>query len=59
MIKAAKTIKYQWDGVMNYLDSKVTNGSLESINSVVQLLKRGARGYRNIPNFITIICLRL
>ena len=59
MIKAAKTIKYHWDGVMNYFDSKITNGILEGTNSVVQLLKRSARGYRNIPNFITMIYLRL
>ncbi|MGB7000446.1 MAG: transposase, partial [Halobacteriota archaeon] len=59
MIKAAKTIKYHWDGVLNYFDSKITNGILEGTNSVVQLLKRSARGYRNIPNFITMIYLRL
>ena len=44
---------------MNYFDSEITNGILEGINSVVQLLKRCARGYRNIPNFITMIYLRL
>jgi len=59
MIKAAKTIKGHWDGVLNYFDSKITNGILEGTNSVVQLLKRSARGYRNIPNFITMIYLRL
>ncbi|MFV9676542.1 MAG: ISL3 family transposase [Methanosarcinales archaeon] len=59
MIKAAKTIKDHWDGVLNYFDSKITNGILEGTNSVVQLLKRSARGYRNIPNFITMIYLRL
>jgi transposase len=37
---------------MNYFNSKITN-------SVVQLLKRSARGYRNIPNFIIMIYLRL
>jgi len=31
----------------------------EGINSVVQLLKRSARGYRNIQNFMTLIYLRL
>ncbi|MEA3282386.1 MAG: transposase, partial [Euryarchaeota archaeon] len=35
------------------------NGILEGINSVVQLLKRSARGYRNIQNFMTMIYLRL
>ncbi len=59
MIKAAKTIKGHWDGVLNYFNSKITNGILEGTNGVVQLLKRSARGYRNIPNFITMIYLRL
>ena len=40
-------------------ESKITNGTLDGINSVAQLLKRSARGYRNIPNYITMIYLRL
>ena len=59
MIDAAKTIKSHWNGIMNYFDSRITNGILEGINSVVQLLKRSARGYRNVRNFITMIHLRL
>ncbi len=47
MIDAAKTIKRHWNGILNYFDSRITNGILEGINSVVQLLKRSARGYRN------------
>ncbi len=59
MIDAAKTIKRHWNGILNYFDSRITNGILEGINSVVQLLKRSARGYRNIQNFMTMIYLRL
>ncbi|OEU76232.1 MAG: hypothetical protein BA869_10790 [Desulfuromonadales bacterium C00003107] len=59
MIDAAKTIKRHWNGILNYFDSGITNGILEGINSVVQLLKRSARGYRNIQNFMTMIYLRL
>ncbi len=59
MIDAAKTIKRHWNGILNYFDSRITNGILEGINSVVQLLKRSARGYRNIRNFMTMIYLRL
>ena len=59
MIEVAKTIKAHWNGIMNYFDSRITNGILEGINSVVQLLKRSARGYRNVQNFITMIYLRL
>jgi len=59
MVDVAKTFKAHWNGIMNYFDSRITNGVLEGTNSVVQLLKRSARGYRNIQNFITMIYLRL
>jgi transposase len=54
-IKAAKTIKSHWSGILNYIKSKLTNGILEGINSKIQLAKKRARGYRNIYNFITMI----
>jgi transposase len=59
MIEVAKTIKAHWNGILNYFDSRITNGILEGINSVIQLLRRSARGYRNVQNFITKIYLRL
>ena len=52
MTDATKIIKRHWNG-------RITNDILEGINSVVQLLKRSARGYRNIRNFMTMINLRL
>jgi transposase len=54
-IKAAKTIKAHWSGIVNYAQSKLTNGILEGINSKIQLAKKRARGYRNIHNFINMI----
>jgi transposase len=59
IIEVAKTIKNHWDGVLNYFDSGLTNGVLEGINSIVQLLKRNARGYRNPQYFATMIYLKL
>jgi transposase len=59
MIEAAKTIKRHWKGVMNFIESKVTNGVLEGLNSSIQALKRSARGYRNTKNFMTMVYLRL
>ena len=59
MIRLAKTIKKHWNGIINYFDFKVTNGLMEGLNSVVQTLKRSARGYRNTDNFILMIYLRL
>ncbi|MDO9592054.1 MAG: ISL3 family transposase [Erysipelotrichaceae bacterium] len=53
----AKTIKKNWAGILNYFDSKLTNGILESINSIVQAARNRARGFRNVETFITMIFL--
>jgi transposase len=58
VIKVAKTIKSHWDGILNYFDSRITNGILEGMNSIVQLTKRIARGYRNPQYFINMIYLK-
>jgi len=58
IVKAAKTMKRHWEGIMNYVDSRISNGVLEGINSIVQSLKASARGYRNIENFMIMIYLR-
>ncbi len=57
MIKAAKTIKRHWDGVIRWFESEVSNGLLEGMNSLIQAAKTRARGYRNVQNFITTIYL--
>ncbi len=54
-IKFANMIKARWFGIVNYFDTRLTNGILEGINSKIQLLKRRARGYRKISNFINMI----
>ena len=51
----AKTLKGHWSGIIHFVESRITNGLLEGINSKVQLAKRRARGYRNIGNFINMI----
>jgi transposase len=59
IINKAKSIKKHWEGVMNYHDSRINKGLLEGLNSIVQSLKRSARGYRNPKNFMIMIYLRL
>ena len=54
---AAYTIKRHWDGIIRWFQSRITNGILEGINSLVQAAKARARGYRTDKNFITIIYL--
>lgn len=46
MIKAAKTIKSHWAGILRWQESKINNGILEGLNSIVQAAKRKARGYK-------------
>lgn len=57
MIKAAKTIKRHWDGVLNWFDSHLTNALLEGMNSLIQAAKSRARGYRSNRNFIAMAYL--
>lgn len=57
IIGLAKSIKNHWTGIINYFDSKLTNGVLEGINSLVQAAKSRARGYKNINNLIAMIYL--
>jgi transposase len=45
MIKAAKTIKNHWEGIIRWKVSQINNGILEGLNSVLQAAKRKARGY--------------
>jgi len=51
----SKTVKGHWSGIIHFVESRITNGILEGINSKVQLAKRRARGYRNMGNFINMI----
>jgi transposase len=57
IIDAAKTIRRHQEGVLRWFTSKINNGILEGINSLVQAAKAKARGYRSNRNFATIIYL--
>ena len=57
MIDAAKTVKRHWDGILRWFDSKIANGFMEGINSLVQAAKAKARGYRSTRNLKAIIYL--
>ena len=55
--EASVTIKRHWDGILRWFDSKIANGILEGINSLVQAAKAKARGYRSTRNLKAIIYL--
>ena len=46
-------------GIINYAETKISNGVLEGINSMVQSAKSSARGFRTTKNLILIIYIRL
>ena len=56
MVKVAEMVKAHWEGIIEWKISKINNGILEGLNSVLQAAKRKARGYRQ-EHFITIAYL--
>ena len=59
VIDKAKTFKHHWNGILNYINTRIDNGVLEGINSLIQAAKNSARGFRSTKNFIITIYLRL
>jgi len=57
IIKAAKTIKEHWDGVVRWRKSQISNAILEGFNSLIQAAKARARGYATSKNFKIIAFL--
>jgi transposase len=55
--KVARTVKEHWNGILNWFDSKLTNGFLEGVNSLIQAAKARARGYRSTRNLINMAYL--
>jgi transposase len=47
MKAVARTVEKHRDGILAFFDSRITNGLIEGINSLVQAAKAKARGYRN------------
>ena len=59
MHQVANTVKRHWKGIMRFIESRITNGVAEGLNSIIQSIKRRARGYKNVENFKTLIFLKL
>ena len=57
IIKVAKTIKRHWEGIVKWYESKINNGILEGLNSVIQATKSKARGYKTFKNYKIIVYL--
>ena len=57
IVKVAKAIKRHWDGIVKWYESKINNGILEGLNSVIQAAKSKARGYKTFKNYKIIVYL--
>ena len=57
MIEAARTVKRHWDGILHWFESRIANGLIEGINSLVQAAKAKARGYRSTRNLKAMVYL--
>jgi transposase len=57
LIDAAHTVKRHWDGILRWFDSRIANGLIEGINSLVQAAKAKARGYRSTRNLKAMVYL--
>ncbi len=51
MKQAAYTIKNHWQGVLQWKKTRIDNGLLEGLNSLIQAAKAKARGFRTYRNF--------
>jgi transposase len=56
---AARTVKRHLDGIILAAKESITNASAEGLNSVVQMLKHVAHGYRNRERFRNAIYFHL
>ena len=57
IIKFTRMLEDHWLGVMRWHHSRVPNGLLEELNSLIQAAKRRAHGYRTNRNHTTMIYL--
>jgi transposase len=57
LIHFAEMIEDYWLGVTRWHHSRVSNGQLEGLNSLIQAAKRRARGYRTARNYKAMIYL--
>jgi transposase len=57
MIGAAHTVKRRWDCILRWFDSKIANGLIEAIDSLVHAAKAKARGHRSVRNLNAMVYL--
>ena len=53
--KVAKTVRENREGILSYFGSRPANAYLEGANSLIQSIKKAARGFRNVEYLATAI----
>jgi len=48
-----------WYGIKSYFKNVASNPFAECVNLKIQEIKRSAKGYNNIQNFINVICIKM
>ena len=59
MNRVARSFKAHWNGIVKYFNTRLISGFVERVNLKIQEIKRLAKGYRNMPNFIPMIYFHL
>ena len=59
IVRAGRTVRRHFDGVMNAILSGITNATAEAINSRIQWLKKQAAGFRSRERFRQAIYFHL
>lgn len=49
--RVARTLRRYWDQIENYFRHRITNASLEALNTKIQQVKRRSRGFRSRERF--------
>ena len=57
IVRFAHTVRDHFDGILLWHTTRINNGVLEAINSLIQAAKRRARGYRTKQNLIAMTYL--
>ncbi len=57
--RVARSFRAHWNGIVKYFNTRLTSGFVERVNLKIQEIKRLAKGYRNMQNFITMIYFHL
>jgi len=55
--EVARTMKRHREGILRWFESRIANGLIEGLNSLVQAAKAKARGYRSLRNLKAITYL--